>query len=45
MLDMRCIDLSNLCEELTAFRIERESERLYSGLPANDEDFSLPLAA
>jgi len=45
MLDMRCIYLSSLWEELTAFRIERESQRLYSGFAANDEDFRQPLAA
>jgi len=45
MLDMRCIYLSNLWEEFTAFRIQRESRRLYSGYAANDPDFSMPLAA
>jgi hypothetical protein len=45
MLDMRCIDLSNLWEEFTAFRIERESQRLYPGPAANDANFSQPLAA
>jgi hypothetical protein len=46
MLDMRCIFyLSNLWEAFIAFRIERESQRLYSGSAANDEDFSQPLAA
>jgi len=45
MLDMRCIYLSNLWDELTAFRIERESRRLYLGFAANDADFSQPLAA
>jgi hypothetical protein len=45
MLDMRCIHLSGLWEEFTAFRIQRESQRLYSGSAANDPDFSQPLAA
>jgi hypothetical protein len=29
----------------TAFRIQRESRRLYPGYAANDPDFSMPLAA
>ena len=45
MLDMRCIYLSGLWEEFTAFRIRRESRRLYSGYAANDPDFSTQLAA
>jgi hypothetical protein len=45
MLDMRCVYLSNLWEEFTAFRIQRESRRLYPGFAANDDDFSQPLAA
>jgi len=45
MLDMRCIYLSGLWEEFTAFRIQRESRRLYSEYAANDPDFSTPLAA
>jgi hypothetical protein len=45
MLDMRCIYLSGLWEEFTAFRIQRESRRLYSGYAANDPDFRTPLAA
>jgi hypothetical protein len=45
MLDMRCIYLSGLWEEFSAFRIQRESRRLYSGYAANDPDFSTPLAA
>jgi hypothetical protein len=45
MLDMRCIYLSDLWEEFTEFRIERESRRLYPGYAANDADFSQPLAA
>jgi hypothetical protein len=45
MLDMRCIHLSGLWEEFTAFRIQRESQRLYPGSAANDPDFSQPLAA
>jgi hypothetical protein len=45
MLDMRCIYLSGLWEEFTAFRIQRESQRLYPGSAANDADFSQPLAA
>ena len=45
MLDMRCIYLSNLWEEFMAFRIQRESRRLYAGSAANDADFSQPLAA
>ncbi len=45
MLKMRCIHLSDLWEEFVAFRIERESRRLYPRFAANDTDFSLPLAA
>jgi hypothetical protein len=45
MLDMRCIYLSNLWEQFTAFRIQRESRRLYPGSASNDADFSQPLAA
>ena len=45
MLDMRCVYLSDLWEEFTAFRIQRESRRLYPGSAANDPDFSQPLAA
>ena len=45
MLDMRCIHLSGLWEEFSAFRIQRESRRLYPGCAANDADFSQPLAA
>jgi hypothetical protein len=45
MLDMRCVYLSDLWEEFTAFRIKRESQRLYPGSAANDLDFSQPLAA
>jgi hypothetical protein len=45
MLDLRCIHLSNLWEELITFRIQRESQRLYPGSAANDADFSQPLAA
>jgi hypothetical protein len=45
MLDMRCLYLSGLWEELTAFRIQRESRRLSSGYAANNLDFSMPLAA
>jgi hypothetical protein len=45
MLDMRCVYLSGLWEEFTAFRIQRESRRLYPGYAANDADFSQPLAA
>jgi predicted transcriptional regulator len=45
MLDMRCIYLSGLWKELTAFRIQRESRRLDPGSAANDADFSQPLAA
>jgi len=45
MLDMRCVYLSDLWEEFTAFRIQRESLRLYPGYAANDPDFSPPLAA
>jgi len=45
MLDMRCIYLSDLWDEFTAFRIQRESRRLYPGYAANDADFSQPLAA
>jgi len=45
MLDMRCVYLSDLWEEFTAFRIQRESRRLYPGYAANDADFSQPIAA
>ena len=45
MLDMRCVHLSDLWEEFTAFRIQRESQRLYPGSAANDSNFSQPLAA
>jgi hypothetical protein len=45
MLEMRCLYLSGLWEEFTAFRIQRESRRLYSGYAANERDFSTPLAA
>jgi len=45
MLDMRCVHLSDLWEEFTAFRIQRESRRLYPGYAANDPDFSQPLVA
>jgi len=45
MLDMRCVHLSDLWEEFTAFRIQRESRRLYPGSAANDSNFSQPLAA
>jgi hypothetical protein len=45
MLDMRCIYLSGLWDEFTAFRIDRESQRLYSGSAANDADFRQVLAA
>ena len=45
MLDMRCVYLSDLWEEFTTFRIQRESRRLYPGYAANDADFSQPLAA
>jgi len=44
-LDMRCLYLSGLWEEFTAFRIQRESRSLASGNAANDSDFSTPLAA
>jgi hypothetical protein len=45
MLDMRCIDQSGLWEKFTAFRIQRESQRLYPGSAANDANVSQPLAA
>jgi len=45
MLDMRCVYLSDLWEEFTAFRIQRESQHLYPGFAANDPVFSQPLAA
>jgi len=45
MLDMRCVYLSELWEEFTEFRIQRESRRLYPGYAANDADFSQPIAA
>jgi hypothetical protein len=45
MLDLRCVSLSNLWDEFIAFRIQRESQRLYPGAAANDADFRQPLAA
>jgi len=45
MLEVRCVYLSGLWEEFIAFRIQRESQRLYPGSAANDPDFGLPLAA
>jgi hypothetical protein len=45
MLEVRCVYLSGLWEEFIAFRIQRESQRLYPGSAANDPDFRLPLAA
>ncbi len=45
MLDMCCVYLSDLWEEFTAFRIKRESRRLYPGSAANDPVFRQPLAA
>jgi hypothetical protein len=45
MLEMRCIYLSGRWDEFMAFRIQRESRRLYPGSVANDPDFSLPPAA
>ena len=45
MLDMRCVYLSDLWEEFTTFRIQRESRRLYPRYAANDADFSPSLAA
>jgi hypothetical protein len=44
MLDMRCLYLSGLWEEFTAFRIQRKSRRLYSGYAANHPHLSTPLA-
>lgn len=40
-----CIYLSDLWDEFTAFRIQRESRRPYPGYAANDADFGQPLAA
>ena len=45
MLEMRCAYLSGLWEEFIAFRIQRDSQRLYPGSAANDPDFSQPMAA
>ena len=45
MLDLRCVHLSGLWEDFTAFRIQREYRRLYPGYAANDADFSPPLYA
>jgi hypothetical protein len=45
MLAVRCVYLSGLWEEFIAFRIQRESQRIYPGSAANDPDFGLPLAA
>jgi len=45
MLGLRSISLSGLWEELMAFRIGQESQRLYSHRPANDPDMSFACAA
>ena len=45
MLDVRCVYLSGLWEEFIAFRIQRESRRLYPGSAANDPHFCQALAA
>jgi hypothetical protein len=45
MLDVRCVYLSGLWEEFIAFRIQRESRRLYPGSAANESDFGQILAA
>ncbi len=45
MLSMRCIYLSDLWEEFIAFRIQRESRRLYPTYAANDPVLSPALAA
>jgi len=45
MLDQRCTYLSGFSKEFIAFRIQRESRRLYPGSAFNDPDCRLPLAA
>jgi hypothetical protein len=45
MLDMRCVDLSDLGDEFATFRIQRESQRPYPGVAGNDADLSQPIAA
>ncbi|NEX22423.1 hypothetical protein G3480_19285 [Thiorhodococcus mannitoliphagus] len=45
MLNMRCIALSDLWDAFKAFRIQRESRRLYPGFAANDADFTQAIAA
>ena len=45
MLGLRSIHLSGLWDEFTQFRIQRECRRLYPFSAANDDDFSMPIAA
>ena len=45
MLGLRSISLSGLWEEFMAFRIARESQRLYPHRAANDADMNFPYAA
>jgi len=45
MLGLRSIHLSGLWEEFTQFRIQRECQRLYPYSAANEDHFSLPIAA
>jgi len=45
MLGLRSIHMSGLWEEFMQFRIRRECQRLYPFSAANEDDFSLPIAA
>jgi hypothetical protein len=45
MLGLRSIHMSALWDEFRQFRIHRECQRLYPFSAANDDDFSLPIAA
>lgn len=45
MLGLRSIHLSGLWDEFTQFRIQCECRRLYPFSAANDDDFSMPIAA
>ena len=45
MLGLRSIHLSGLWEKFTQFRIQRDCQRLYPCSAANEDHFSLPIAA
>ena len=45
MLGLRSIHLSGLWEEFVQFRIQRDCQRLYPYSAANEDHFSLPIAA